>query len=803
MERSKGKQYERQPSKKRTSNPLVRFLIALLLCNLALTGRVEMLVAQAADQPYQLEVIINGHPTQLVASFTKLSSGRFAATRQELGELRIAAPGTGEPTEIVPLDSVPGLTYVYDESSQKIVVSITAQSLAHQTLTAYETAKHRPKASTTTGAVLNYGLFSTFDQNTFGQNEMLDGLTASLESRVFGQFGTFENSGIFGSSDFDTLRLQSTWSYSLEDSLITLNAGDLISGGHAWTRPIRMGGFQIRRNFGIRPDLITKPLPALSGTAAVPSTVDVYVNNIKTYSQQIPGGPFTINNIPVISGGGTARIVVRDASGRETVTESPFYSSPALLRQSIVDFSVESGAARLNYGVESNDYDDNFIASSSLRYGYSDDMTLSAYAETGAGLLNAGLGFTSKLGTIGLATFAANASNYDGDAGTQLYAAFETRINQLYFHARVQHAFGNYRDLASLAFQPPDPLETLFPMASIMPPRTLAFASVGMPLPSLGGSINLSFLHRTTYDDDAYNIASVNYSQRIRENINMHASAFKDLSDERNLGVFVGLSVSTGNRSSVTAGIDHDKKGTGATAVYTQNADTKPGSWGWQIRDTEGRTSLRQAALDYNGANVRMRGQISQSEGVIGGNAYVDGAVAMTADGVFLSRRIDDSFAVVDASTPDVEVRHENRVVGRTDSNGKLLVPGLRAYEENKITINPDDMPVTVQLPETRMKAVPRARSAVNIKFQVKNSNTSGLVIVKDVTGRFIDPGFTGHHLATGNEFVVGYDGQIYLEDLSATNEIEITLTERKCRAKFPFTPLKDRQAVIEGVVCK
>ncbi|NEV03151.1 hypothetical protein, partial [Bradyrhizobium uaiense] len=42
------------------------------------------------------------------------------------------------------------------------------------------------------------------------------------------------------------------------------------------------GGLQAQRDFALRPDLITAPLATIGGSAAVPSTVDVYVNNIKT-----------------------------------------------------------------------------------------------------------------------------------------------------------------------------------------------------------------------------------------------------------------------------------------------------------------------------------------------------------------------------------------------------------------------------------------------------------------------------------------------------------------------------------------
>jgi outer membrane usher protein len=55
-------------------------------------------------------------------------------------------------------------------------------------------------------------------------------------------------------------------------------------------------------------------LPAARGTAAVPSTADIYINNIKTYSQDVAAGPYVLNNLPAITGNGTARVVLHDSS---------------------------------------------------------------------------------------------------------------------------------------------------------------------------------------------------------------------------------------------------------------------------------------------------------------------------------------------------------------------------------------------------------------------------------------------------------------------------------------------------------
>jgi outer membrane usher protein len=68
-----------------------------------------------------------------------------------------------------------------------------------------------------------------------------------------------------------------------------------------------------------------------SGTATVPSTVDVFVNNQFVTSGQLPPGPFVIDRLPTVSGTGDVSVVVRDALGREQVVTQTFYSSTTLL----------------------------------------------------------------------------------------------------------------------------------------------------------------------------------------------------------------------------------------------------------------------------------------------------------------------------------------------------------------------------------------------------------------------------------------------------------------------------------------
>ena len=112
----------------------------------------------------------------------------------------------------------------------------------------------------------------------------------------------------------------------------------------------------MQRDFATRPDLVTLPLPSFSGSAAVPSTVDVYVNSVRTISQDVDGGPFRLTNLPILSGQGNASIIVRDSLRPRRHTTLPFLVSNKLLRGGLFDFSAEAGVPRLFYGVRSNIY---------------------------------------------------------------------------------------------------------------------------------------------------------------------------------------------------------------------------------------------------------------------------------------------------------------------------------------------------------------------------------------------------------------------------------------------------------------
>ena len=380
-----------------TRRAFIILCFVLILAMAAVNGAAET----SQDQKnLQLEVIINGLPANMIGSFVLFGGKRLGATRNELEDVGLDIGQRRFPEDIVMLDDIPGLQYVYDEPTQTIRITVDNAKRRGQS---FNLSGGGPKlqAQTGWGALVNYDLLGTTEDVLYIHDLLRPGASLNVDARAFSPYGTFEQSGIVNSGPgqaSDAIRLDSTFEYSDQENLTTYRAGDIINGGLPWTRPLRIGGLQAQSDFALRPDLITTPLPTLGGIAAVPSTVDVYVNDIKMLSQDIAPGPFSFNNIPLITGAGNAQLVVTDSSGVVTKTTAPFYAAANLLAPGLSSWSVEAGLPRLSYGSSSDDYEETPVGSATLRRGIFDWMTVEGHVEGGAGLANGGVGGVVKNG---------------------------------------------------------------------------------------------------------------------------------------------------------------------------------------------------------------------------------------------------------------------------------------------------------------------------------------------------------------------------------------------------------------------
>lgn len=722
-------------------------------------------MASASAAGLYLEVFFGQRPTgQLVEMH--LLEGRLHASPEDLREIGLVIDPsiTADEDGLVALDALPGLKYVYDEQAQRLVLDVPPTLRPKQEL-GYQAPEpvHVTRGS---GLLFNY---DSYARRLAGE----DTVSVASMLRWFGAAGALESSAVVSSGDGPSgyRRLDTFWSYSDPGHMVTWTAGDLISGGMSWTRPVRLGGIQLRRNFGVRPDLITFPVPRFTGQATLPSSIELLVNNVNQFGSQVDDGPFVIDNFPRINGAGQATLVVRDALGRTTQTTVPIYVDTQRLARGLSDFSFEAGSLRHGYATEQDDYDSRIVASGSYRVGLSDDFTLEGHAQSGAGLRVAGVGGVwAPGGRFGLVN-ASVARSSDAGSGSQRSYGYQWMNQAVGFDLQTQRRSAGYLDLGDIT-------DDGVVLSTI---RSQDRASAWMTVPR--GSIAASWLRWTNSLGEEDRVSTLSWSQLLGPKVYATFSMFNSESSGRGYGLT--FNVPLGESRDASVGVNHNAGRTDTFANLRQAAPYE-GGWGWDVQAGDRDGGFGQASALLRGHYGELAFGADHLSGRTGYFAQGNGSLVFMGGEAFASRRVNDSFAVVSSNgVGGVPVHYENRLYGYTNDHGYLLLPDLRGWQRNRIAIDPDSLGVDYRVPTLEQMVTPADTGAVMVHFDVARVHPA-LVTLLDRAGRPMAAGTEGRIRGATDPFIVGMDGEAYLPDYAAGEVLEMLSGDTACSYELP-----------------
>lgn len=801
-----------------------RFCIPLLLAFFACleppVARSQPAAAQAvaSERELLLDVFLNGRPTGQIGEFRQRGTLIYATRKQVLTiGLRPDPRGSTRDDAQLSLAGLVGVTYRLEEATQTIFITAAAAAMQPTVLsmdTGLDYGEHPIESAT--GAFMNYNVIATHQ----GSRTVVDGVLDMHAFSPWGVAGT-ELSAVQGAPGVRPLiRLDSNYSYVVDQSTRRYTAGDLITGGLSWSRPVRLGGMQVSTDFTIRPTLVTFPVPTIAGQVAVPSTIDVLVNGYQMMTRDVPAGPFEVRQLPVITGAGQVTLLTTDTAGQQTSRTLSLYATPAMLAEGLSAFSVEAGAVRMNYGLLSDDY--RLPAGSvSYRHGLRDWLTLEAHGEAtmGGRTLNGGRIATGGMaggdavftvGAIGAVTLGGAASSFDGQSGMMAAAAFERVAAPVSLGLGAQVATPGFGDVAT-AYGDTVPL-------------VQTHASVGFSLGSLGSmavtyvgnrrqgsnriSRDISVL-RGAFDiiapiaNVSVSLLSLSYSRPIlNERAFLFASAYKDLLHPSQFGVTFGITMPLGRRSSASVNVGSGTSGNYGLVQAGQVA-TAPGEAGWQLLADSTRPARQLASGQYESDFALMEAGVDRIGAQTAIRASAQGAVALVGRRAFATNTIYDSFAVIDTDqTPGVGVLQENRPVGKSDSRGLLVLPTLRSYDQNKIAIDPADVPMDTDLLAISRVVRPQGHSGVLVHFSIQHNHAALLRLV-DGAGQPLPVGSTVRVASATTEQPVGHGGEAYVTGLAPHNALVVTQPDGKqCTASFDFKLIPGTMPVMGPIAC-
>jgi outer membrane usher protein len=737
-----------------------------------------------SDQRLLLEVQINGHSIGKIGEFT-LRQGKLMARPEELRDLGFRVPLSLVPNSagMIALSDLPGLTWSIDQRNQVLRVTAGDSALLPTLLQAQasEGSGGRRTIESGTGLTLNYDTAGTYASGQLGG-------TGSLDFRAFSPWGivssdwlAYAGASSGGTGSNTAIRLDSAYTFADVNTLRRYSLGDFITGGLSWTRPVHLEGAQIRSDFSMRPDLITFPLPLITGSTAVPSTVNVLADGNLVVSRQIDAGPFEVPQLPVMSGAGVISMTVTNAMGQQVTLTQPFYASSALLAPGLQTFSGQAGLVRRNWGSASFDYG-KIAGTANYRRGLTRKFTVEGSVEGTPGAFMAGAGGVVQVGNLGVLNLAVAPSFASGQVGAQ-YSAGAQRIGRVFsLGGSAIVADRNYRDVASIN-------------GDGVPRKQLSgFTSLGLKHFGSAGVAYAGVDQDPSPNPVAVGVVAAQHSQVVSatyslqfHHMSIFASEFKSFGGTgSSSGLQAGVTIPFGRRRSVNLSGSSDDNG----QVQVQQTAPQVGDWGYQAYVSAGDTNHEFGQVQYKSPVGLFTAGVDHGSGQTSFRLESQGAFSLVDNGLFASNEIYDSFAIVDTGViPHVRVLQENRDVGSTSSSGRLLVPDMRSFDLNHIAIEPTDIPPDATIDVATREMRPQDRSGVVVKFPIKFSHAALLRLI-DQAGVPLPLGSAATLRAAGTAFPIGYDGDAYVEDLSSHNQLNVELPDgRRCTVTFDYKP--------------
>ena len=744
-----------------------------------------ILIHGAAMKESLLTIRINGVELSESEPVLELEPGRLfvPAALFSVGRLRLPRE---RPTHVAavdldyyPLDAILGARYQIDESAQAIDITAPASAFTYTALDGLgnvKTVVTRPDP----GLFLNHD----FQLLHSGGQELLSGL---MEGGFFSRLGVFttQYAGPDMLHSFVPRRLNTQFFRDFPESMTTLTIGDSFSAVSPWARTVAYAGVRYASKFATQPSFVPTPLPGLAGQALQPSTVDVYVDNVKRLSQPVATGPFAIQNVPVISGQGEIRMVVTDVLGRQQVITESYIRSSQLLRAGVTDFTYEAGTVRLNYGIKSNQYR-SFFADATYRRGISDFLTLEGRIETQLGTETAGLGAIYALRDIGIFSGGMAGSMEGGRSGELLYAGYSRAQRNFGFAAQLQMASANFRQLGLLEEQKAT--------------RLLLQAQVSKSLGSLA-SVAVGYLRRDGRTESNVQALTASLNLRLHRAFLTVGGTYSLLSP-RPYGLSVAFIVPLGERTIAMATGDSSPTSRIAAVEVSRSIPLGPG-YGYRLQTTNLDQQKNEAAFYYQNNAGSYGVEAAEGDGGMSVRLLERGSFVLMHRHLMVSRWLNDSFGVVEVpNAKGIPVYVNNQVMAKTDRWGFALLPWLVAYNRNSVRLDDAALPVDVNVDLEERMVVPMARSAAFLRYQPASVGGATLIL----TGPGGQP-VPQYAMVMVNANPAAYEvelrGEVFVIDIDYPAVVHAAWSAGKCDARIARPPADTPVPRIGPLACK
>jgi outer membrane usher protein len=565
-----------------------------------------------------------------------------------------------------------------------------------------------------------------------------------------------------------------------------INSSSLLAGNPT------IGGISFGRQFSLDPYVIkTSQDFNIRGAVTTPSTVDIYNNGVFIRREQLAPGQYELRNLPLNTGNNNTTAIVRDSFGREQIINNINYFSANILKPGLNDYSFNVGFRRQD--TTNNPNYQELLASGSYRHGINDGLTAGIRLEGSSSLINAGSDLALKFpfGEIGIEGAISNSKGADGVAGIFRYNYISSGFG---FNASTKITSPKYTNTSLVSTQDrttwENNLQLVFPISNY-------------------NSLNLQYQNMQYRDSGTRNriSASTGFSLGSQNNLSLTLSHSNQSNGQNENAIFLSFSAFDNQNNRISSITYQNQNSRTSMLAQIDKPLSAKDDFGYRL----------QAGLTGEGAvstNGILRAQTSfgryeanYTNSSQGSNTSLNasGGILSIKNKVFFTRPLDGSYALVEVpNLPNVAVKLNNNVVGKTGSDGSFILTGLQPYYPNKIGIEVKDIPLNYTAVNSTQLIAPMERSGAIVTFPAyKIQAFLGKILVK-TSKQSLVPSYGRIAVNTSDGKVIsplGIDAEFYLENLTAGKYPALIEYEGgECRFEIDV-PKKDELIVELGVL--
>lgn len=471
--------------------------------------------------------------------------------------------------------------------------------------------------------------------------------------------------------------------------------------------------------------------------------------------------------------------------GRQTVAVIPYYIDQPFLRPGLVNFSYELGAVRRNFGIENMDYHRPLLIGS-FQKGLTNHWTAGWHGEWVSNTQTFGINSSHVLYHFAQIDWAGALSHYDKEIGALGLVGCQRKTPWYSVGIRAVGATQAFRQLGI--------------QEEALAPKLILQSHASMTKKNWG-TLTVNYTERLGRTEENIAVTMLSFYKNIFRNYFYMMSYTHQSSDTSNNNSYY-FSLAWSPKPSYTSSLSYELSNfqKGSTLSFSKNLPTHTG-YGYNLFASEINSHIKADFLmqsnygQYQAHFSRFNDKDNYAFDTRGSLLFFDRQF-------LLSRKIEGSFVLAEVpKLENIPVYKDNQLIGKTNKKGYLLISQTLPYDENMISIHPEELPLNTKIEADKLSAYPYYKSGELVRFPIFSVQNIDFTL-KMPNQKSPPPGAIVI-LEKGESYPVGYEGRVYITDLNYQPDIsgEVQWGNQSCLFSVDLPSKNDLPILNLGVI--